>query len=143
MKALEEALHDRIAKRAFQFFEQDGRVDGLDLAHWFKVEADVLSLKPEIQESKDSVMVVAHIPSMEPQDVEICVGEHEAIIRTSMERQTKASDLKERVGAEKEDLFLLAQWPWDVDPATANASLKDTVLTVVAKKSPSARSAIG
>lgn len=88
-------------------------------------------------------MVVAHLPSTEPQDVEICVGEHEAIIRTSMEHQTKASDSKEPLGAEIEDLFLLAQWPWDVDPATASASLKDTVLTVVAKKSPSALSPSG
>ena len=44
-----EAIHDRmselyeaIARRAFELFEEDDRVFGRDLDHWFKAEAELL-----------------------------------------------------------------------------------------------------
>ena len=136
LKVLEDQLHDRIAERAFQFFEREGRVDGQDWAHWFQAETDVLALKPEIQESTDTVMVIARLPNIRPEDIEIGVGEHEAIIRTTTEQVTKTPESKER-----KELFQSAQWPWEVDPATATASLRDAVLTLVAKKRSPAQAA--
>jgi len=137
MGTFEELLHDRIAQRAFQFFEQGGRVDGEDSAHWFRAETEVLNLKPEIRDSKDSVMVIARVPDAVPQDVEICVGEHEAIIHASAERRVEATDIA-GLQSDREELLVLAQWPWEVDPATASVSLKDAVLTLVAQKTSSA-----
>jgi HSP20 family molecular chaperone IbpA len=141
MRVLKEVLHERIAQRAFQYFEQDGQVDGNDLAHWFRAETEILNIKPEIRDSKDSVTLTARVPNADPQDVEICIGEHEAVIRATAEYHSEALNAEE-VKSERKELFLLAQWPSEIDPATASASLKDDVLTVLARKASPAPSAV-
>jgi hypothetical protein len=36
-------LHNRVALRAYQFFEDRGRIHGHDLDDWFRAEQEILS----------------------------------------------------------------------------------------------------
>ncbi len=36
-------LHNRVALRAYQLFENRGRIDGRDLDDWFRAEQEILS----------------------------------------------------------------------------------------------------
>lgn len=40
-----ESIHDMIAKKAYELYEQSGRVDGKDVEHWIEAEKIVLGTK--------------------------------------------------------------------------------------------------
>jgi hypothetical protein len=40
-----ESVHDRIAKKAYELYEQSGRIDGRDVEHWIEAEKIVLGAK--------------------------------------------------------------------------------------------------
>lgn len=40
-----ESVHDRIAKKAYELYEQSGRIDGKDVEHWIEAEKIVLGSK--------------------------------------------------------------------------------------------------
>ncbi len=33
-----ESIHDKIAKKAYELYEQSGRIDGKDVEHWLQAE---------------------------------------------------------------------------------------------------------
>jgi hypothetical protein len=47
----EDALHARLARRAHQFFEQNGTGHGQDFAHWLRTEAKLISMISELWDS--------------------------------------------------------------------------------------------
>ena len=38
-------LHERIAKRAYELYEQGGSLDGNDIDHWLEAEREILKRK--------------------------------------------------------------------------------------------------
>lgn len=40
-----ESIHDKIAKKAYELYEQSGRIDGKDFEHWLQAEMMVNSGK--------------------------------------------------------------------------------------------------
>jgi Protein of unknown function (DUF2934) len=58
-----EPLSISIAQRAYEIFENDGRIPGHELDHWFRVEAELLHpIHVEIVESDDVLTVRAEVP---------------------------------------------------------------------------------
>ncbi|MEQ9619606.1 MAG: DUF2934 domain-containing protein [Deltaproteobacteria bacterium] len=45
------SIHDKIAKKAYELYEQSGRIDGKDVEHWLQAEKMVSSGK---KKNKDS-----------------------------------------------------------------------------------------
>jgi len=40
-----ESVHEMIAKKAYELYEQNGRIDGRDVEHWIEAEKIVLGAK--------------------------------------------------------------------------------------------------
>lgn len=53
--ALSNPIEERIRRRAYQLYEQRGRVDGLALHDWLKAEGEILGVqKPKVKAAKGS-----------------------------------------------------------------------------------------
>jgi hypothetical protein len=62
-----------------------------------------------------------------------------AVLPSSGQRITLRRRPRSSKDEDTKELFQCARWPWEVNPTTASASLRESVLTVVAKKTGSAQ----
>lgn len=130
--ALEQAIRNRIADRAYQLYEQSGYLPGRDQEHWLQAESEVLHNGLEVRESGSWVAVKGSMPGVAPDDVNIYVDTRRIMIRATKQQAYPG------VGAAAET-FLVAELGPEVEPSTASAALKDGKLTLMVKKrSPSA-----
>jgi HSP20 family protein len=67
-------LSDLIACRAFEIFEDNGRLFGRDLDNWLQAEAEFLHpLHIEVSETPEALTVHADVPGFEEKDLKINV----------------------------------------------------------------------
>jgi hypothetical protein len=134
MNHFEAAVLDRIAKRAFNLFEQAGRPHGQDLDHWLQAETEILSIRPEVQETRDSVTLFAQIPDIPSDKVEICLGNYQAIVWAGPSRDAVPPSSDAGASFRQEGVLLLARWPSEIDPTSAKGTLDGNLLMVVANR---------
>jgi HSP20 family molecular chaperone IbpA len=137
-----EKLYDSIARRAFEFFEVNGRRHGHDLENWLRAEAEVLHpVYLEITETNDALTVKAEAPGFTANELNIQVdgnwltisGKHES----KEERKKGKTIYSERCAKE---VLRSVSLPSAVDGSKANATLKDGVLNIELPKAPGAKS---
>jgi HSP20 family molecular chaperone IbpA len=131
-EALDQAIRNRIADRAYQLYEASGYAPGHDREHWLQAEAEELRRGLEVRESGSWMAVNGSIPGVAAEDVEIYVDARRIIIRAKKHGSVLAdgASLKEP----ETEILLGADLPAEVDPATAAASLKDGKLILMVKK---------
>lgn len=131
-----EQLNDRIARRAYEIFERSGGVHGQHLRHWLHAEAQTLNRIPEISESSSWYTVRVPLQTFVGEDISVAVEPGRAIV---VARKVSSAGGHEPSNPLSQDsLFLVANWPSEVDPATAKAYIKNEVLVLTAKRtSPS------
>jgi HSP20 family molecular chaperone IbpA len=130
---LHEHAQSRIASRAYELYEQDGRNHGDDRSHWFRAESEILTRIPEVRESSSWFTINLALKGFSAEEVQVNVEPHHAIIAAAR----KQSGTSSQEGAEssfQETTFAVAKWPSEVDPETASAYLKDGTLTVAVKR---------
>jgi len=127
-RQLSDRANDAVARRAYSLFLADGAADGKDLEHWLKAESEILTRIPDIRESGPSYTVIVPLPGFSPEEVDVNVDENAAIIVANKQQ----SEGKEEIS--RESLFLVAQWPTAVDPATAHANIRNQNLTLTVKR---------
>ncbi len=128
----EKKLRARIARRAHQIYEENGREHGRDLAHWLQGEAELLSPVREVRESGSWLTVNAPLANVAPEAITILVRSDRAIVCVEAWEITDDlpdSDSRHRV------VYLAVKWPSEVDSSTCSAYLKDGVVTLSAKYS--------
>jgi HSP20 family molecular chaperone IbpA len=127
-------LNNRIARRAYELFEQGGSVDGQDLLHWLHAEEQTLRRIPEIRESSSWYTINVLLKDFDKEDVSVAVEPHRAVIVAD---KTQPADGYESLdsGSFGNSLFLVANWPSEVDPSTASAYIKNESLTLTVKRS--------
>src|ERR1700733_13259766 len=81
-------LHDRIAKRAYEIFENAGRPGGQDRAHWFRAESEVLQHGSPIRESGSWPTANASLPGADAADVQVWLESDRAILSCSKPSQS-------------------------------------------------------
>lgn len=60
-------VHQDIARRAFEIFENDGGLFGRDWDYWFRAEAELLHpVHLNIADSDDTLTVRAEVPGFKP-----------------------------------------------------------------------------
>ena len=125
-------LNDQIARRAYAMFEQGGSSDGEHLRHWLEAEAETVRRIAEISESSSWYTVRVPLHQFAKANVSIAVEPSRAIVLAD-----KISGGSESVNSAsfEDSLFLVANWPSEVDPATASAYIKNESLTLTAKRS--------
>jgi HSP20 family molecular chaperone IbpA len=127
-EALDGAIRDRIADRAYQLYETSGHVPGYDREHWLAAEAEVLRHGLEVRESGSWVVINGSLPDVAAEDLEIYVDARRIIICAKPSGAASAD-------GPASGTFLVADLNTQVEPATASAALKNGTLTLMVKKS--------
>jgi HSP20 family protein len=123
-----ERLNDAIARRAYELFERDGRVDGLDVEHWLEAEKDFLIPIQTNMEEKDSEFVVrAEVPGFTANDLEVNVEPRRVTITGKREFKQETKECSEESSNE---IFRSLALPSDANASKVTATLKDGVLEV-------------
>jgi hypothetical protein len=112
-------LHDSIAKRAYEIFENAGRPAGQEQAHWFRAESEVLQHGSPIRESGSWSTANASLQGAD--DVQVWLQGDRAILSCSKPSQS----------------YAIFRFPVSVDPQTAAAYMKGHTFVLTAKHAPS------
>jgi HSP20 family protein len=135
-------IHDEIARRAFDLFQQDG-LSGRDLENWFNAEEQLVHpVHVNISETDTALHVQAEVPGFEPNDIEISLEPARLTIsgkrEVNQEKQEKGKVIyKELCSSE---ILRLIDLPAEVDPEKTKATLKNGVLEL---EMPKAQRALG
>jgi HSP20 family protein len=137
------AIFDDIARRAFEFFEGDGRVLGRDLEHWFRAERELLHpVRIELTESDTAYEMKAEVPGFSENELEINVEPHRVVIAGKREAKTKEEKEGKVIRSETsaEQVLRIVELPGPVETGKATATLlKNGILTVKLPKTPAAQ----
>jgi HSP20 family molecular chaperone IbpA len=129
--SLYRAIHDRIAERAYELYQQSGYAPGNDQQHWFQAESEVVRRTLTVRESGSWIAVNGDLPNASAEDVQIYVDQRCIVVRSAAPRprQTEGPGFGRPIEA-----FLLADLKVDLEPSTATAALKDQKLSLMVKK---------
>jgi HSP20 family molecular chaperone IbpA len=130
-RQLSNRANDAVARRAYSLFLADGAADGKDMEHWLRAESEVVTHIPDIRESGSSYTIAVALPGFSPEEIDVNVDENAAMIVADKSQSDGGAD---KSNVRRESLFLVADWPTSVDPATASANLRDHNLTVTVKR---------
>lgn len=125
-------IHDSIARRAFELFEDNGRWSGRELDDWLHAESEMLHpVHLELTDSDNHLNVRAEVPGFSAKELEINVeprrltvsGKHE-----TREETRKGKTIYSELCAG--EILRVVDLPADVDTSSVNATLKDGILNI-------------
>ena len=133
--------YNRIAQRAFEIFDGNGRWFGREMEDWLSAESELLHpLHLEITETDDNLAVRAEVPGFSAQELRIDAepsrltisGKHEA-----REESKKGKTVySERCGSE---ILRVVDLPAEIDTSKVIATLKDGILNLELPKTVRAK----
>lgn len=125
-----EEFRSLVSRRAYELFEELGRVDGNDLSHWLRAEDELCVRLPEVQQSGAWYTASAPVVGVPADRIKVSVDDERALIAAEKGSYDPASD----DSREYPFTYYEVRWPESVSPQTASAYLKNGTLTVVARK---------
>jgi HSP20 family protein len=138
-----EATFDRIARRAFEIFEGDGRILGRDLDDWFQAERELFRpVRTELNESDEAFALQAEVPGFSEKELAISVEPRRVII-TGKRGPTSKEEKKGKIIRSEmtsDQLLRIVELPKEVETDKVTATLKNGVLSLALPKSAKARS---
>jgi HSP20 family protein len=124
---LKQSISHAIAYHAYELYETRGGGHGNDLEDWFHAEADFTRPIPvEVGEAGDQLILRAQIPGFSAGEVKIGVEPRRVLIWGSGE----PSPPPETADARRSPVLRTVDLPQEVDPAGAQATLRDCVLEI-------------
>jgi HSP20 family protein len=134
-------IYDRIACRAFEIFETNGRQFGRDLENWCKAESELLHpVHMDITETEGELKVCAEVPGFREKDLEVSVEPKRLTItgkrESKEERKTGKTIYSEHCSNQ---IFRAIDLPVEVDAEKVTATIKDGVLELELPKAVSAK----
>ncbi len=135
---LPDRANDAVARRAYSLFLAAGGEDGQDLTHWLQAESEVLRRIPDIREVASWYTVNVPLPGFAAEQIHVNVDAARALVAAE---QTQPGDGRAGGGMHRrlqESVYLVANWPSAVDPATASAYLKNESLMLTVKRADAA-----
>jgi HSP20 family molecular chaperone IbpA len=127
---------EKVARRAYEIYQQNGSGHGNDLLHWLQAESEIFNRIVEVQQSDSTFSIVTPVPGFTPEEISVAVERNRALIVANKinqkpARSAEASELEDS----SESTFFLVEWPGPVEPATANAQMKQGNLVLTVKRS--------
>ena len=126
-------IRERITRRAYDLYQQDGNRPGQDMRHWLQAESEILTEVPEIRESGSWYTINVPLRGFAANEVQVSVEAQRAIVAAEKQEVT-ASEPGRASNVLEQAVFARARWPIDVVPATASAYLMNGVLTLTVKR---------
>jgi HSP20 family molecular chaperone IbpA len=133
-EAMEQKLSQKIGERARQLFEESGNTPGNDKENWLRAESEILGAGLEVRESGSWVIVNASLPNLAAQDIRVAVRPTRIVLCAQEMDNPEARS--ESMAEQPREIFLAANLPAEVDPASAAGSFRDRHLDLMAKKQP-------
>ncbi len=132
-------IHNRIACRAYEIYEQKGKTDGHDLEDWFEAEKEIFHpLALELLEAEFSYLVRADINGFRSADLELHAEPRKLFIlgrRIAKGSRSRSESTDAQRG--EAEIYRVMDLPGDVNPAMMAAHLKNGILEIYLLKSGS------
>ncbi|MGB8030470.1 MAG: Hsp20 family protein [Terracidiphilus sp.] len=125
-----DSIYGKIASRAFEIYEGNGQLLGLDVADWLQAEAEFLHpLHIAVAESPEAVTIRADVPGFKEGDLKIKVEPRRVTITGNRETKKESSD-KKTIYCETcaDQIMRVVDLPAAVDTKNAKTTVKDGVL---------------
>jgi len=124
-------IHENIARRAFEFFENGGGELGHELDHWFKAEAELLHpIHINVTQTDGTVKVQAEVPGFNADELKVSLEPKRLTI--TGKRETSKEDKKKGKVIYSEhcsnELLRIVDLPVEVNTAKASAIVNNGVL---------------
>ncbi|MFN0087801.1 MAG: Hsp20 family protein [Blastocatellia bacterium] len=134
-------LTQSVAHRAYEFFEERGRMLGSELEDWFRAEAELLRPVPiEMKEEEDQFTVYAEVPGFKAEEIKISAEPQRLLIEGLCEKaeEAEATEARKVICNERRSNHFCRslQLTSEVDPSKVSASIKDGILEVILPKAP-------
>jgi HSP20 family protein len=135
-----EQLHEKIARRAFDIFESNGRSAGHDLEDWFKAESALLHpVHVDVAESNSDLTVRAEVPGFAANELEVRVEPRRLVISGKRATRVERKDTKTvHTECSCEQLLRVIDLPAAVETEKVTAILENGVLELKMPKAPQA-----
>ena len=134
-------LTEQISRRAYEIFEENGKVFGRDLEDWFKAESEILPpLQLRIKEKEDSLTIEAETPGFSAKDLEVSLEPWRLTI--SGKKDTKEEQKKGQTTYQEQstnELLRVIDLPSEIDSTRAIATLKNGLLEIKLPKAANNR----
>ncbi len=134
-------IYDSIARRAYEIFENSGRMHGNHLAHWYRAESEVLHpAHMEITDSGTALTVRAEVAGFKPNELELSVEPRRLVISGKREMQKERKESRSVYFEHCANQILRTiELPVEVDPNKVTASLQNGLLELSLPKAAEAR----
>lgn len=131
-------LTQSVAHRAYEFFEERGRMIGNELDDWFRAEAELLRPLPiEMKENENQYTVRAEVPGFKAEEIKISAEPKQLLIEGRCEKAEQEETEKVVYSERRSDHFCRSlRLTSEIDPAKVSASVKNGVLEIVLPKVP-------
>lgn len=136
------SVFDTISRRAYEIFDNNGRMFGHDLDHWLQAEKELLHpVQLEITETDEALHVKAEVPGYNEKELEVRVEPLRVVIAGKHE-STKEEKKGKKVYSEiqSDQLLRVVDLPAEVESEKVEATLKNGVLELTMPKTAKARS---
>jgi HSP20 family protein len=134
------ALSESIARRAFEIFQNRGRMEGGDLDDWYRAEAELFhTAHVHLYESDDSLAVSAEVPGFTAEELWISLEPSRLTITGRRATNHKSMRRVLYCDACADRIFRSMGLPVEIDPQNATAALRNGMLELALPKSASAR----
>jgi HSP20 family protein len=135
-----EQLHQRIARRAFEFFEgRNGWGDAF--GDWLSAERELV-WKPavELREHDGTFTVAAALPGVDAKDITVDITPQDVVIKAATEhKHTEDKGQVHRCEFTAGDVFRSLSFPKAVDVTKAKADYQNGMLQITVPIAPEAR----
>lgn len=125
-----DGFNDLVSRRAYELFDQDGQLDGNDVAHWLQAERELANPLPEVRESAGSFSTQLRIPEAAASDVKVYTTDDRTMVYFERGAESDSDGLYESKGA----TYYLVRWPEIVDPASCRAEIDGDELAIAVRK---------
>jgi HSP20 family protein len=135
-------MHDMIARRAFELFEEGGRIFGRDLDNWLRAESELLHpVDISIEETDEGLRVEAEVPGFKPEELEVSVEPRRLTITGKREAAKEEKKKGKTIYSERraEQIMRVIDLPVEVSTENITATLKDGVLEFTLPKAVPAK----
>jgi HSP20 family molecular chaperone IbpA len=134
-------MFDKIAKRAYELFDGNGRELGHDLEHWFKAEVELLHpVHVRVTESGNNLEVEAEVPGFHEKDLQVSVEPMQVTI--SGKRESSKEEKKGKTVYTEScsgQILRIVDLPVMVDAERVTATLKNGMLQLTLPKAVRAK----
>jgi len=134
-------MHDRIMRRAYEIFEQNGSVDGRDQENWAAAERELL-WKPaiELREKDGRYELEVAVAGLEAKDIDIDVTSEDIVLKSEIRNERSGKEgIVHYSEFESGRMFRSIHLPKRIDPEKVKAEFKNGLLRLTAEIADEAR----